>query len=196
MKKPDYYHHLAKKRGYKSRAAFKLIQINERFYIIKRGYTVLDLGASPGGWSQVALELVGDSGKVIAVDIKPIKIRGVAFIRADVFSEDIIEKIREIADTVDVVISDMSPNISGIHSVDHARSIDLAQRAFFIAEQVLRVGGNFVTKAFQGDLLKNFVKELQKNFELVKVHKPKASTPRSSETYIICKRFKGAQINA
>ncbi len=193
MKKPDYYHYLAKKKGYKSRAAFKLIQINDRFYIIKRGYTVLDLGASPGGWSEVALRLVGESGKVIAIDVKPVKVQGVLFINADVFSDNIIDKILEIVNRIDVVLSDLSPNISGIHSLDHARAMELARRAFFIAANTLREGGNFVTKVFQGDMLNRFVRDLRKNFELVKVHKPRASNSKSSETYVICKRFKPAR---
>ncbi len=189
MKKPDYYYHEAKSKGYKSRAAFKLIQINERFYVIKRGYVVLDLGASPGGWSQVAQNIVGESGRVIAVDLKPVHVQGIEFVRMDVLSPDAVEKIKEIVSEVDAVISDLSPQISGIHSLDHAKSIELAERAFYIAKNILREGGNMVIKVFQGDMLKGFLDELKKNFNLVKVHKPHASNPKSSEIYVICKRF-------
>ncbi len=190
MKNRDYYYWEAKKRGYKSRASFKLLQINDRFYIIRRGYTVLDLGAAPGGWSQVALKIVGEEGRVIAVDIKPVKLRGVEYIRGDVYSDETLKKIKEKAENVDVVLSDMSPKISGISSWDHARSIDLAERALFVAENVLRERGNFVVKVFQGDMLNLYLKKCRERFEMVKVHKPKASNRESAEIYVVCKRFK------
>ena len=180
---------MAKKKGYVSRAAFKLIQINERFYIIKRGYVVLDLGASPGGWSQVASKLVGDHGRVIAVDLNPLRIRGVEFVRGDIFSDDVVNRIRALVNEVDVIISDMAPKISGVSSWDHARSMELAGRAEEMARIFLKEGGHMVVKVFQGDMMRGFVRKLNKEFDLVKVHKPKASKPNSSETYIICKRF-------
>ena len=190
MKERDHYYWEAKRRGYKSRASFKLIQIDERFYILRRGYRVLDLGASPGGWSQVALERVGEEGMVIGVDLKPIRVRGVRFIRSDVFAEDLLERIFEIVDFVDVVLSDMAPNISGISSLDHARSIELAERAMFIGEKLLRENGHMVVKVFQGDMLKPFLKRCRKRFDLVKLHKPRASNPKSPESYVVCKRFR------
>jgi len=195
-RKKDYYYKLAKKSGYKSRAAFKLIQIDQRFYIIHEGNTVLDLGASPGGWSQVARELVGDKGRVIAVDIKPVRVPGVEFVRGDVFLKETIEKIAERVEKVDVIISDMSPKISGVKSWDHARSIELAERAMEIAHIFLKIRGHMVIKVFQGDMLKNLVKKLKGEFELVKVHKPHASKSSSSEVYIVCKRYVGANLNS
>ncbi|NPA75362.1 MAG: RlmE family RNA methyltransferase [Euryarchaeota archaeon] len=189
MKYKDHYYHLAKRKGYVSRAAFKLIQINQRFYLIKRGYTVLDLGASPGGWSQVALRLVGEEGRVIGVDLNPLRIRGVEFVRGDVFSDEVLEHIKNRVSEVDVVLSDMAPKISGVHSLDHARSIELAERAYAIASEMLRDGGHMVVKVFQGDMLGRYLRKLRKHFELVKVHKPQASTPASAETYVVCKRF-------
>ncbi len=190
MKNRDYYYWEAKKRGYKSRASFKLLQINDRFYLIRRGYTVLDLGAAPGGWSQVALKIVGKEGRVIAVDIKPVKLRDVEYIRGDVYSDETLKRIKERAEKVDVVLSDMSPKISGISSWDHARSIDLAERALFIAENVLRERGHFVVKIFQGDMLNAYLKKCRDRFEMAKVHKPKASNRESPEIYVVCKRFK------
>ena len=190
MKNRDYYYWEAKKRGYKSRASFKLLQINDRFYLIRGGYTVLDLGAAPGGWSQVALKIVGKDGRVIAVDIKPVKLRDVEYIRGDVYSDETLKKIKEKVEKVDVVLSDMSPKISGISSWDHARSIDLAERALFIAENVLRNRGNFVVKIFQGDMLNSYLKKCRERFDMVKVHKPKASNRKSPEIYVVCKRFK------
>ncbi len=190
MKNRDYYYWEAKKRGYKSRASFKLLQINDRFYLIRRGYTVVDLGAAPGGWSQVALKIVGKEGRVIAVDIKPVKLRDVEYIRGDVYSDETLKRIKERAEKVDVVLSDMSPKISGISSWDHARSIDLAERALFIAENVLRERGHFVVKIFQGDMLNAYLKKCRDRFEMAKVHKPKASNRESPEIYVVCKRFK------
>jgi len=196
LKRNDYYYYLAKKKGYVSRAAFKLLQINERFYVIKSGFVVLDLGAAPGGWSQVARALVGDDGRVIAVDINPIKVRGVEFIRGDIFSQDVVDRIKELAPNVNVIISDMAPKLSGVSSWDHARSMELAQRAEELARMFLKDGGHMIVKVFQGDMLFGFVKKLRGEFELVKVHKPKASKPSSSETYIICKRFRRDKIKS
>jgi len=190
LKGRDYYYWEAKRLGYKSRASFKLLQINERFYVIRRGYKVLDLGASPGGWSQVAIELVGEEGMVIAVDIKPVRVQGVVFIRGDVYDDETLQRIREKVDYVDVLLSDMSPKISGISSLDHARSIDLAERALYIGEKLLRERGHMIVKVFQGDMMGDFLKKCRRRFELVKVHKPKASRRDSPEVYVVCKRFK------
>ena len=190
MKKLDYYYHLAKKKGYVSRAAFKLLQINERFYIFKKGFIVLDIGASPGGWSQVAKKHIGENGRVVAIDLNPLRVQGVEFIKGDIFSEETVNKIRATVNDVDVIISDMSPKISGVGSWDHARSIELAERALEIAHIFLKDGGHMVVKVFQGDMLSRLIKKLVNEFDLVKVHKPKASMPNSSETYVICKRFK------
>jgi len=190
LKKRDHYYWEAKRLGYKSRASFKLLQINDRFYIIRRGYTVLDLGASPGGWSQVALEIVGDEGRVIAVDIKPVRVGGVIYIRGDVYEDEILTRIREKVDYVDVLLSDMSPKISGISSLDHSRSVDLAERALYIGEKMLRENGHMVVKVFQGDMVGDFLKKCKKRFDLVKVHKPRASSKDSPEVYVVCKRFR------
>jgi 23S rRNA (uridine2552-2'-O)-methyltransferase len=165
------------------------MQINQRFYLIKRGYTVVDLGASPGGWSQVARKIVGEEGRVIGVDLNPLRVKGVDFIRGDVFSDETVARILEKIEYADVVISDMAPKLSGIGSLDHARSIELAEQAFFISRRVLKEGGHMVVKVFQGDMLGSYLKKLRKNFDLVKVHKPQASTASSAETYVICKRF-------
>lgn len=189
MKIQDHYYWEAKRLGYKSRASFKLLQINERFYIIKKGYRVLDLGAAPGGWSQVAREIVGLSGTVVAVDIKPVKIGNVIYIQKNVFDKDIIDVLKNYA-PFHVVLSDMSPKISGVSSWDHARSIELAERSLEIAVEVLKDGGHFITKIFRGDMENAFKRECENFFELVKAHKPRASSPRSSEIYIVCKRFR------
>ncbi len=126
---------------------------------------------------------------VIAVDIKPVYVEGIRYIRGNVYDENIVERIMRYTDYVDVVISDMAPKVSGISSLDHARSVDLAERAVFIAEKMLRERGHLLVKVFQGDMLKGFTKKCKKRFDLVKVHKPKASTPSSPEVYVVCKRF-------
>lgn len=198
VRKHDYYYKKAKKEGYRSRASYKLKYINENFGIIKTGDRILDLGAVPGGWSQVALEYTGSSGIVISVDIKKMEpLKGVIFIHGDFRKPEIFEKIKESLhkklDThFDVIISDASPNISGAYSYDHARSIELAETVLQIAKQILRQNGKLVMKVFDGDMLRSFLEKLKKDFEFVKIYKSKASRSQSSEVYIICKEFKGS----
>ncbi|MEM2787067.1 MAG: SAM-dependent methyltransferase [Archaeoglobaceae archaeon] len=187
--KRDHYYWEAKKQGYRSRAAFKLKQINRDFRLIRKGDLVLDLGATPGGWSQVAVEL---GAFVVAVDINPMeKLEGVTFIQGDITDESLVETLLEISDCYDVVMSDASPKISGVWTVDHLRSIDLARASFRIAQQVLRLGGNFLVKVFQGEEIQNFYNELKPHFGFKKFHSPKASRKSSAEIYFIGKGFKG-----
>ncbi len=186
----DRYYRESKLLGYRSRAAFKLIQINRRFGIIRPGFKVLDLGAAPGGWSQVAREIVGDTGLVVAVDIQDMDpIEGVYIIQGDIREESTIREIKAISSYYDVVISDMSPNLSGIYDIDHLRSIELAEAAYDVAKQVLRPRGNFLVKVFQGEEFKRFLDKLKEGFEYVKPHSPPASRKSSSEIYIICKNY-------
>ncbi len=185
----DYYYWLAKRKGYRSRASFKLLQMNKTFKLIKEGDKVLDLGASPGGWSQVAVEL--GASLVVAVDINPMKpIEGVEFIRGDITKSETIEKIREISDEFDVVMSDASPKISGIWTIDHLRSVDLALASFRIAKELLKPGGNFIVKIFQGEEIQNVFNEFKKYFRFKKFHSPKASRKKSAEIYFVGKGFK------
>ncbi len=186
----DYYYWEAKKKGYRSRAAFKLLQMNRTFGLIKNGYAVLDLGASPGGWSQVAVELGAEV--VVAVDIKSMPpIEGVVFIRGDITKEETLEKIKEVRPEYDAVICDASPKITGNWTIDHLLSMDLARAAFNIAKQVLKPGGNFVVKMFQGEEIQNVYNEFKRYFYFKKFHSPPASRKRSAEVYFIGKRFKG-----
>ena len=188
----DRYWRAAKAQGYRSRAAFKLIEINDRFGIFRRGDCVLDLGASPGGWSQVAIDAVMP-GKVVAVDLEPMeRIRGVISIQCDVLSDQIFEKLTSISpDGFDAIISDMAPNISGAYSTDHARSIALAERARDISLKLLKPGGKFVAKLFDGDLRKSFIESLRPRFRRVHTFRPQASRKSSSELYIVCLGFLG-----
>ncbi|OPY34442.1 MAG: Ribosomal RNA large subunit methyltransferase E [Methanomassiliicoccales archaeon PtaU1.Bin124] len=189
----DHYYRLAKQLDYRSRASFKLIQIDDKFKLLKPGSLVVDLGAAPGGWLQVAAERVGGRGKVIGVDlqsIEPIEGTMVETIRGDIRKPETIEKLLYLANgKVDVVLSDMSPNISGSYSTDHARSVELCEHALNFAKKTLVEGGSIVMKIFEGDMMKEFMKEIKANFEEVKLYGPKASRSSSSEIYIIGKGF-------
>ena len=190
--KRDHYYKEAKKEGYRSRAAFKLQQINAKFRILKSGMRVLDLGAAPGGWSQVALEIVGDTGKVVGVDLDTIVPEPPAlFIKGDMTKEATLELVKEQFQQCDVVVSDMSPNITGNYSMDQARSIYLATAALGVVKELLKPGGSFVVKVFEGEDFQEFIDELRKNFQRVKRFSPPSSRSKSSEIYVICKGFKG-----
>ncbi|MCI4434497.1 MAG: RlmE family RNA methyltransferase [Thermoplasmata archaeon] len=194
MKRQDYYYKKAKRERYKSRASYKLKFIDQRFYIFKKGMNVLDLGASPGGWSQVAYELTY-GGNVISVDLKPVRVNGIHFVLGDVLKNETLEKIREKMreigiDKFDVIISDMSPKISGIKEVDHMQSIELGKRAFEISKNLLKEGGSIVIKLFYGQEIYNFKKDVEKFYDFCKLYTPPASRERSREVYMVCKRFK------
>lgn len=182
----DYFYKKAKDEGYRSRAAFKLKQINEKFNIIKKGDTVVDLGAAPGGWLQIAKEISG--GKIVGVDILPIeKIEGVETIRGDIRLDATVEKIMDKTskEGTDAVICDAAPNLTGNWSYDHARSIDLATSALECAKKILKPGGGFAVKVFQGDLFPDFLDKVRQAFVKVKAYSPAASRKQSAEIYVI-----------
>ncbi len=186
----DYFYRKAKDEGYRSRAAFKLKQINQKFNIIKKRDAVVDLGAAPGGWLQVAKELSG--GRVVGVDILPIEeIDGVDTIKGDIRLDVTVEKIRESIkkEGADVVICDAAPNLSGNWSYDHARSIDLATSALECARKILKPGGNFAVKVFQGDMFPEFLDKVRQHFVKVQAFSPEASRKQSAEIYVIGKRL-------
>ncbi len=190
-RKKDGFYRKAKEEGYRSRAVYKLKQIDERFNIFRKGDIVVDLGAAPGSWSQYAVERVGEDN-VMAIDLQRIRdIDGVTVYRADVTDEVEMQRMAIIAGEVNVVISDMAPDITGNYSMDHARSIYLARSALDFCGRVLKEGGVFVVKVFQGEDFKNFLDELEKFFYSVRCHSPKASRDSSSEMYVIAKGFKG-----
>lgn len=190
----DQYVKKAQATGYVSRAAFKLQAIQEKDKLITPGMTVVDLGAAPGGWSQVARELVGEKGKVIALDILPMEpISGVTFIQGDFREQSVLDELLQEAGEhgVDVVISDMAPNLSGQKSIDQPRSMYLLELAWDCARQILRPGGHFLAKVFQGEGVDTFIKDIRSNFKTVKSRKPDASRARSREFYILGKGFLG-----
>jgi len=188
-RKGDIYYKLAKQQGYRSRSAFKLIQLNERFRFITKGSVVVDLGAAPGGWMQVAHDIVGSTGFVLGVDLQVItsfNLTNVASLVVDVQDQNITEKIMTfLPRRPDVVLSDLSPNVSGVWDLDHARQISLAKIALDIASTLLKPGGVFLVKVFQGDMLRQFKSQLRKRFSNVKATKPSASRAKSSELYFL-----------
>ena len=189
----DKYYRKAKVEHYRSRASFKLKQIDHRFDLIHPGDVIVDLGASPGGWSQVAVELGGPESRVFALDIdRMAPIEGVTFIRGDIRDESVVERLLEmIPNKADAVISDMSPDISGNYSYDHARSVELCEHALGFAAKVLKKGGNFCVKMFYGDMSKDFSNSAKKMFDEMYLHHPKASRPTSSELYVVGIGFRG-----
>ncbi len=193
-RKREYYYRKAKEEKFRSRAAYKLLQAVEKHRFIKLGYVVVDLGAAPGGWTQASRRIVGSSGFVLGIDLKrvePIDLPNVRTVIGDVTDSQIAQNIREfLPRSADVVISDVSPNISGIWELDHARQIDLARQSLRIATSVLRPRGNFFVKVFQGDMLNDFVKEVKQYFSFVKLIKPKASRAKSSELYVLGMNFR------
>ena len=183
----------AQKEGYRSRAVYKLLEIIEKNNVIHNGDIVLDLGAAPGGWSQVAAKFVGEKGKVIASDILPIEeINGVIFLQGDFTEESIYEKLLELTSDfkVNVVLSDMAPNMSGQLSVDQPKSMYLADLAIEMAIKTLDLNGSFIVKLFQGEGFDAFVQTTRKSFKKVSVLKPKASRPRSKEVYLLASQLK------
>lgn len=183
----------ARKEGYRSRAVYKLLEIIEKNRVINRGDTVLDLGAAPGGWSQVAAKFVGINGKVIASDILQIEeIIGVDFLLGDFTEQSIFDDLLTLLDSnkVNVVLSDMAPNMSGQLSVDQPKSMYLADLALDMAINTLDSNGSFIVKVFQGDGFDTFVQNARRSFKKVSITKPKASRPRSKEVYLLASQLK------
>jgi len=183
----------ARKEAYRSRAVYKLIEIQEKDKIIQSGMTVVDLGAAPGGWSQCAAQWVGQGGRVFALDRLPIdSIAGVEIIQGDFTDEQVLSSLLAKLDAgVDLVISDLAPNISGIGAIDQPRSMILVELAYDFASQVLKPGGSFLVKVFHGAGFDEFYKTMRQSFEKVVTRKPKASRARSKESYILGKGFLG-----
>ena len=191
--KKDHYRKLAKELGYRSRSAFKLIELNKKYNLIKSNDNILDFGAAPGGWLQVSSKLVMPKGKVIGVDILPIMPLGenVTIFQGDIREKEVIERILHAGDgKVDVVLSDMAPNISGIWKIDHNNQIDLTMLIIDRFPELLEKNGSCLLKAFDGPRLKSLENNLKKNFKNVKLIKPKVSRNASSELYISCRGFR------
>ena len=182
--------HKARAQGYRSRAVYKLIEIQQKDHILFPGACVLDLGAAPGSWSEYASQLVGDHGKVIALDLLPVEsVAGVEFLQGDFTEQETLDALVELIGDrhFDLVLSDMAPNLSGMDSVDQPKSMYLAELAFDLARRFLGPQGAFVIKLFQGEGFEDLVSRLRLGFKSVKLRKPDASRDRSSEIYAVCK---------
>ncbi|WP_432471107.1 23S rRNA (uridine(2552)-2'-O)-methyltransferase RlmE [Amphritea sp. HPY] len=189
----DQYVKKAKELGYRSRASFKLVELNEKDKLIKPGMTLVDLGAAPGGWSQIAAELVGDNGRVVSSDILPMDpLPGVQFVQGDFTEESVLNEILEtLGDQLaDLVISDMAPNMSGMSAVDQPAAMYLVELALDMARQVLRPGGDFVAKVFQGEGFDQYMNDARNSFDRVYTRKPESSRPRSREVYLVGRNFR------
>ena len=191
----DIFVQRAQKEGYRSRAVYKLMEINDKDQVLRRGMSVLDLGSAPGGWSQVAAKLVGEAGRVVASDILLMDaLPDVVFVQGDFTEQETYDRIVASLDDkpLDVVLSDMAPNMSGMPEVDQPRSMYLVELATELAERALAPGGAFITKVFQGEGFEPWFRQIRDRFDRVTTRKPTASRPRSREVYIVASGFKGA----
>ena len=191
----DIFVQRAQKEGYRSRAVYKLMEINDKDQILRRGMSVLDLGSAPGGWSQAAAKLVGEAGRVVASDILLMDaLPDVVFVQGDFTEQETYDRIvASLNDKpLDVVLSDMAPNMSGMPEVDQPRSMYLVELATELAERALAPGGAFITKVFQGEGFEPWFRQIRGRFDRVTTRKPSASRPRSREVYIVATGFKGA----
>lgn len=183
----------AQQDGYRTRASYKLLELDEKDQLFKPGMSVLDLGSAPGGWSQVVAERLKGNGIIIASDILPMDpITGVDFVQGDFTEQAVFDEIMALVNSrpIDLVISDMAPNISGVAAMDQPRSMYLVELALDMAQQVLKPNGQFVAKVFQGEGFDEYVNEVKELFSKVLIRKPKASRPRSREVYIVAKGFR------
>ena len=190
----DEYVLRAQQQGYRSRAVYKLLEIQKKDRLIKPGMTIVDLGAAPGGWSQVAADMVGEKGRVVALDILPMSsLAGVEVIEGDFREDSVLEQLINTLDgrPVDLVMSDMAPNMSGMKDMDQPRAMYLTELALDLANQVLRKGGDIVVKVFQGEGFDDYLRDLRASFDKVLTRKPEASRARSREVYLVGRGFKG-----
>lgn len=194
----DYYYRKAKYAGFRSRASYKLLELNDKFKFFKKGQIVVDLGAAPGGWSQVASKKVGKEGVVLAIDkayMEPFKEANITIIHQDILNPKLGSKIKDKFGLIDVLISDCAPNISGQYGRDHSIQTMLVERAIELCQEILKKRGSFVCKLFQGSETQELIKETKKIFETIKLYKPKVSRKKSSEIYLFGNSFVGENNN-
>ncbi|MGM0593641.1 MAG: 23S rRNA (uridine(2552)-2'-O)-methyltransferase RlmE [Pseudomonadota bacterium] len=188
----DEYVTRAQQEGYRSRASYKLLELDGKDKLLKKGMVVVDLGAAPGGWSQIAADRVGDKGMVVALDILPMDpVPGVEVLEGDFREEEVLQQLLAALDgrPVDLVMSDMAPNISGVKSVDQPRAMYLVELTLDLAQNVLKPGGDMLVKLFQGEGSDAFIRECRKHFRKVIIRKPTASRPRSREVYMLARNY-------
>jgi 23S rRNA (uridine2552-2'-O)-methyltransferase len=186
----DEYVKMAQQKGLRSRSAFKLLELQEKYQLVKSGMIVVDLGAAPGGWCQVVQPIVGDSGRVLALDILDIEpVHGVEIIQGDFTEDEPLQALEAVIGNraVDLVLSDLAPNMSGVATIDQAKAMYLAELALEFTKTHLKPGGDYVVKLFQGTDFDGYVREVRSVFSKVQVRKPKASRPRSREVYLLAR---------
>lgn len=194
----DEYVKRAQREGYRSRAVYKLEEIQQKDRLIRPGMTLIDLGAAPGGWSQYAARLLAGKGRIIALDILPMEpLDGVEFLQGDFTEDEPLDSLMEIlnGERVDLVMSDMAPNISGMGAVDQPRSMYLAELAVDFAGNVLRKGGDLLFKAFQGEGFDDLIRTLRSQYQLVRIRKPRASRPKSREVYVLARHYRAVDMS-
>ena len=187
----DPYRKLAKENNYRSRAVYKLSQLNKSHHILKQGMKIVDIGAAPGGWLQFASKISGSKGKVIGIDVKEIEpISNVIIINGNVEDEQTVTLLSKYLEgKADIVLSDLAPNVSGLWEMDHLKQIDLTMKAVEITKKILKVNGNALYKVFQGEATPEFITHVKSIFSAVHITKPDASRKQSSEIYLLCKQF-------
>lgn len=187
----DHYRKLAKDQGLRARSAYKLQQLNDSYHLLKKGSKVIDIGCAPGGWLQIATKLVGPTGKVVGIDLKPVEpVKDAVVLQGSIEDDAMKSRISEmLGGRADVLLSDLAPNVSGVWDIDHARQISLTQTALNFAGSVLRDGGSAIFKVFEGDMLGDLKTELRQQFGKVQLSKPNASRQESSELYVVCLDF-------
>ncbi len=186
----DHYVKMAQQQGLRSRSAFKLLELQDKYQLIRPGMVVVDLGAAPGGWCQAVKSLLGPKGRIIGLDILEMEpLEGVEFIQGDFTEDEPLHELEQLLDgqKVDLVLSDMAPNMSGMAAIDQAKAMYLAELALEFVKEHLKPGGDFVVKLFQGTDFDGYVREVRSVFEKVQVRKPKASRPRSREVYLLAR---------
>ena len=184
----DHYRKLAKDQGLRARSAYKLQQLNDSYQILKKGSKVVDIGCAPGGWLQIATKLVGSTGRVVGIDLKPVEpVAGAVILEGNIEAAEMRSRISEtLGGKADALLSDLAPNVSGVWDIDHARQISLTQTALQFANTILRPGGSAIFKVFEGDMLNDLRAELRQNFGKAQLSKPSASRQESSELYAVC----------
>ena len=195
-RKKDYFYKQAKKEGYRARSAYKLKQLQKKFYVIKKGDVIVDLGAAPGGWIQVAAECTGKKGIVVGIDkesIEPFNLSNIILIQSSIQSKDLVPSLlkRINQKKVNVILSDLAGNLTGNWALDCDRQNYLATLAFGVCSSILKQGGVFVTKIFRGGSIKDFEFLMKQNFKKVKIYRPSATRKQSSEEYFVCSNYTG-----
>lgn len=195
--KRDQYRLLARENGYRSRSAYKLIQLNLKYKVLRKGDVVVDIGCSPGGWLQVLAEQIGNKGKIIGVDLQSTEpLKNVIVLQGSVEDSKLPSDLLEVTHQYcDVFLSDLSPSVSGIWHYDHVRQISLSLSALRLALTILRNGGNAIFKVFEGEMAKEFKEKVSGNFAKMWISKPRASRQESSEFYIVCKNYIRRELN-